>query len=210
MTAKRRYTKYLFRNNDRTINDPSLINLRSVYEIVYKNEIKPIPLNYETTARLNRYTPVGIGDIFYANPRENWPLLPPAANQKVAQTAIASSYGLMQMLYTTAVEKMNFVEIGNLPAGKNPSLLLDPETNIHVGTGYLANCIKIVNSRQTTRVNPSSSIKDFRTFIELGFAGYNLGEKHRFSKKSDFNMHYRNLILDRLLKYQIYLNDEIL
>ena len=53
-----------------------------------------------------------------------------------AQTVLAASYGLTQILYTTAVQFIHFVD-GN-KIGRAPSALFDPRTSIDLGTEYLA------------------------------------------------------------------------
>ncbi|MEW6758500.1 MAG: hypothetical protein AB1347_09795, partial [Acidobacteriota bacterium] len=52
-----------------------------------------------------------------------------------AQTAVASSYGLMQLMYPTAVGPMRWRR-GQPPLSRNPVLLFDPAISLDLGTGY--------------------------------------------------------------------------
>ena len=155
-----RYNNYLFRHSDRLSKSEELINKRSLYEVKFdKNNIN-IPINYETTIKPNEYTPLYISDIASANTDENWNLSTSNINgskNKVAQTIISGSYGLWQILYTTAVGEAGFIEDGSRQ-GKDPLLLFDPKINLQYGGIYLIKCVRRVNGLQTIKINPFTSI----------------------------------------------------
>jgi len=67
-----RYGNQLFRQSDRLPNNNELINKRSLYRVLFNRLFEKIPLNYETTIRPNRYTPLYIADIASANTTQNW------------------------------------------------------------------------------------------------------------------------------------------
>ncbi len=57
-----------------------------------------------------------------------------------AQTVLAGSYGLMQVLYTTAVIDLNFTEGG---VGRAPSRIFEVRTGLDLGTGYLRRMFRL-------------------------------------------------------------------
>lgn len=108
---------------------------------------------------------------------QNWSLENPKLAKAVAkkpnllaftaQTIIASSYGLEQMLYSTAIFPMRWSgeENGQL----NPSYLFDTPTNLAngggslaLGAGYLANVFPTVNPGVTTFSSNAVFARDFR------------------------------------------------
>ena len=55
----------------------------------------------------------------------------------LAQTAIAASYGLMQVLYTTAIDPLNW-NAGQPGSSRPPAALFDPATSFDLGSHYVA------------------------------------------------------------------------
>jgi soluble lytic murein transglycosylase-like protein len=69
-------------------------------------------------------------EIINANPKQNF-AEPPSDIDFVAQTTISSSYGLMQIMWPTAL-----VMGWNHKQGGSPHLLFDPATNLDIAVGY--------------------------------------------------------------------------
>ncbi len=98
-----------------------------------------------------------------------------------AQTPIASSYGLVQILYSTAIAPMAWKGIDG---AKNPSHLFDTPSNtaagggsLELGSGYLR--------RMFTKANPNVSVanptfggaSDFEAAFSRAFNRYNSGKE---------------------------------
>ncbi len=91
-------------------------------------------------------TLLSMENIFYTNdPTINWAnadIFQSFADYQVdnppftGQTVIAASYGLHQVLYTTAVQDEGFVDANNV--GRPPSSLFDRFTSLDLGSNYLA------------------------------------------------------------------------
>ena len=203
--SRKRYGKYLFRPNDRISVDNYLIDQRSLYQVMYKGALANIPLDYETTSRLNRYTPLLIKDIFFANSSANWPYPKTNFDGTIAQTIIASSYGLMQLLYTTAVEN-GLKENG---VGLSPTILFNPSENLKYGAKYLVKCIITVNNSQEEVVDPEKDIAEFLLYFGLGHSGYNRGLKQDVISSRDFGLNYRRDVLTRIKKYEIVFTSKV-
>jgi hypothetical protein len=128
--------------------DPADIDVRNIYYINRPDCSIP-----GSTAVVTRHvqpcdTYVSAGEIYFANPRQNWSIgskgrlveANPALLEFTAQTGLASSYGLMQVMYITAIQKLTWQgtsdETRGHPAGsKNPSFLFDTDENEAVGGG---------------------------------------------------------------------------
>lgn len=212
-TDSKRYGKYLFRPKDRLSTDLDLINKRSRYRVkIGTGTPELVPIDYETKVKKNTYTPLYIRDLLVSNPKQNWDEADnyqyyfDRSGNKIAQTIISSSYGLMQIMYTTALD-MGYVNSG---VGKDPALLLDPETNINLATKYLIKCVKVVNGFQKSGPNPQMSINDLNLYIQFGFAGYNEGLNQRKASKRNYNFKYRENVLNNSKKYPILFKNEIL
>jgi soluble lytic murein transglycosylase-like protein len=90
-----------------------------------------------------------------------------------AQTAICASYGLMQVLYTTAVQEMGW-NVGQSGDNRHPASLFDPDTSLKIGTAY--------DARQITRwgfgslPSPNAgSLLDYQINLATGLLYYNTG-----------------------------------
>ena len=68
------------------------------------------------------------------NPSQNWNNTQSYNLQFTAQTSIAASYGLLQVLYTTAIAPIGW----NDQQGRHPSALLVPETIVELAAKYLS------------------------------------------------------------------------
>lgn len=64
-----------------------------------------------------------------------------------AQTVISSSYGLMQVLYETAVLDLGFVQQG---IGRSPSRIFEPRTGVDLGTAYFRRLFRLTFPLLTT------------------------------------------------------------
>jgi len=106
------------------------------------------------------------------NSTQRWYVLTNRSTQKLidknpnvlnftAQTTLASSYGLLQMLYRTAVLDMGWK---GSPSGQPaPHLLFDPNTALPLGSDFLRRCFEIVNPGQgTTFASPFAFSESFR------------------------------------------------
>jgi hypothetical protein len=94
-----------------------------------------------------------------------------------AQTTIASSYGLLQIMYETAVEAMAWTGVNG---ARNPSYLLDTPTNIEagggsmeLGSGYLTSVFSRANPQVDLAVPNFTTTADFRRAFTKAFNYYN-------------------------------------
>lgn len=94
--------------------------------------------------------------------------------------------------------------------GKDPALLLDPETNITLASKYLINCIRTVNGFQESGPNPQMGINHLNLYIQFGFAGYNGGLRKADASAPNYNFDYRSDVLSNAKKYPILFKNEIL
>jgi len=209
----KRYGKYLFRPKDRLSTNLDLIDLRSLYKVqIGAGTPRSVPIDYETTVKKNSYTPLYVRDLLVYNPKQNWGKAENynyyynRSGDKIAQTIISSSYGLMQIMYTTALD-MGYTKSGE---GKDPALLLDPETNITLATKYLVKCIHKVNEFQESGPNPQMNINELNLYIQLGFAGYNKGLDEASASEPDYNPGYRENVFKKSNKYLILMKNKIL
>jgi hypothetical protein len=86
----------------------------------------------------------------------------------IAQTAICSSYGLMQVLYTTAVETQEWRK-GEGGAARHPADLLLPDVSLDLGVGYDAK----VSIRKRLFEGSFDALGQYQTAIVLAFSYYN-------------------------------------
>jgi hypothetical protein len=89
----------------------------------------------------------------------------------LAQTAVASSYGLLQVMYPTAVGTMKWKQNCS-PQDRDPVLLFDPNTSLDLGAGYDASNI----SSWGFHKNPSPSfgaLLEYQKALVAGFLRYN-------------------------------------
>jgi len=145
------------------------ISPRSIYSIRRKGTVRPIDDADQFVSAL---------EIFRENDaRHNWSNENQARTQRVeddpslldftAQTPLAASYGLLQILYSTAIAPMNWAGVGPLKR-RNPSLLFDTPANLEsgggsleLGSGYLR--------RVFLKANPLVSVSDPELFDSSAF-----------------------------------------
>ena len=84
----------------------------------------------------------------------------------VAQTVIASSYGLMQMTYPTAVDRFKYIDGNGI--GLPPHLLFDVDTSIDVGTQDVSKAFKKRFPKSASK--PDYSFQFFSLWDEFGVA----------------------------------------
>lgn len=136
---------------------------------------------------------VSVRQIYFANDsKQNWskhaPIMlvidindHPEILDFTAQTAVAASYGLMQVMYSTAIKAMNW-QGRTSDEAKNPTYLFDTPDNLNdgggsveIGTGYDASLFFQVNDPQV--IDPEhpnfSSASDFDTAYMRMFTCYN-------------------------------------
>lgn len=90
----------------------------------------------------------------------------------IAQTPVASSYGLIQVLYTTAVQKENWLEGEGRGDERHPSYLFDPDTNLDLGVGYDADRSSCVTGGASQNFPDRTSYEEA---LKKGFGAYNNG-----------------------------------
>lgn len=140
----------------------------------------------------------------------------------VAQTVTAASYGLYQIMYTTAVTAADYtttVKRKNIKGiekvviiGKDPTELLKPEISINNGGHYLKKAIIRINTVQNRDITKVETINDLNTIIKFGYAGYNLGlgpgaksgsKQMKKMKRSDYGLDYREGAFKKANSYSI-------
>jgi hypothetical protein len=89
-----------------------------------------------------------------------------------AQTTIAASYGLFQILYTTAIRPQNWQGVAG---GHNPHFLLNPQENAALSTGYLRRSFENANRSAAARNGVFASATQFRDVFFAAFNMYNHG-----------------------------------
>ncbi len=134
-------------------------------------------------ASLSGYQPVA--ELEYGNLLYNYKVsqVSQAYSRKynfTAQTVVASSYGLMQILYTTAASKNDGEYLDSTGAGLDPSGLLDPEINLKVGSLVLKKKYTSANGNVTT-------FSDFSSFIQIWRKGFQKYNGAKLAKNADNN-----------------------
>jgi hypothetical protein len=76
-----------------------------------------------------------------SNEPESLYLLNVASTRK-AQTLVASSYGLLQIMFGTAIDDMEWRSWDPSPCAKNPQDLFNPWENLNLGVGYLTELLR--------------------------------------------------------------------
>ncbi len=84
-----------------------------------------------------------------------------------AQIPVCSSYGLMQVLYLTAVGHLEWMR-DRQASERDPGLLLIPEVSIEMGASFDAN-----KMQQKGQIESTSSFQQFCKAMKEGFARYN-------------------------------------
>lgn len=110
----------------------------------------------------------------------------PAILEFVAQTPLASSYGLLQILYATAILEMRWP--GVTAGGQNPSFLFDTTENqqagggsLDLGTRYFVGTYREVNSGVDHVAPQFADMSELRTSFIRGFNRYN----HKYRNSDD-------------------------
>lgn len=211
-----RYRSFVFRQ---TRNDMafSASSPRSIYKVNFNGKIlQNIPDNYETTVKTNQFTPLMARNIFENNNSiQNWfiPInlyemdeqfkeialeLEYQKYKFIAQTVIASSYGLMQLMYSTAVNDCNFKEVNG--TGKNPIQLFDPAININCGSLHFLKKYK--------KINGGIVVTDFSSFesnLRSALASYNGGKRQK-DNPDDGGDNYHSKVWKLLQKFSPIVN----
>lgn len=86
-----------------------------------------------------------------------------------AQTVLAASYGLMQLMYPVAVNDMQW-EVA-IPGARHPSALFNASINLDIGSRFDAKNQKRVAGGNASPVFPSLS--SYLAFLKKGFQRYN-------------------------------------
>lgn len=102
----------------------------------------------------------------------------------VAQTLVASSYGIMQIMYPTAVEEMNYQEGG---VGREPLELFRPKINVDLGVGYLAIKYKELN-KNSILTGAFSNVGAYLGSLMPAAAAYNAGKKYKKFKPQMYSI----------------------
>lgn len=159
------------------------VHLRSMYKATLSNnQIGSIPDNFETSFRGISYNPLTAWNMVNADIQtggnQNWiddkddPNLSTDFNF-VAQTVVSSSYGLMQIMYPTAVQDMKF-QLGG--KGKDPMALFQPKVNIQLGVKYLRMKYSSINQLKNKDTEEVETIDDYYMILRNAFSGYNGGD----------------------------------
>jgi hypothetical protein len=114
-------------------------------------------------------------------------------NSWIGQTALASSYGLMQLLYTTAVD--TGWRAGEDACNRHPFLLFNPEDNLNAGVGYVTTLLveEVLKARELVLKEQGLWVG----FLKQALGYYNAG-KHAGRP----NLDYANAVWDRVALYQ--------
>jgi hypothetical protein len=142
-------------------------------------------------------------NILLSNPRQNWicnaarttctPQFQAyrdfrATNRPfTAQTSLAASYGLMQVLYTVAVLERSYIDGQNI--GLRPTALWQPPTSIDLGTEHLANLFRDWKNFSSFADSPQfSDASDLRNKIGIALALYNGVSRPRRATLTEQNL----------------------
>ena len=143
---------------------------------------RPYNSDLETTVTYLRAT-----DTFYCGTNPSQPCPPDETESQwlrnhadyVAQTVVASSYGLMQVLYTTAVQTQEWCKGRNRGAERHPCFLFDPAVSLDLGASFDA---KQISCQLADASSNLISVETFREALVRGFGAYNTG---KCDKRSD-------------------------
>ena len=166
---------------------PADISPRSVYDILVNGVTRPIASTDALVSATNIYnTNDGTQHWSTSSPKRAALVAQnPALLQFTAQTPLAASYGLFQVLYSTAIGPLGWTGIAG---AQNPSYLFDTDLNIGGGGGSLSLAPEYLR-RDFARANPTITISDpnfngpsdFVTAFSNAFNMYN----HSSTKGSD-------------------------
>lgn len=137
---------------------------------------RPFNSDLETTVTYMRHT-----DTFYCGWIRSEPCPPTETESQwlrnhpdyPAQTVVGSSYGLMQVLYTTAVQTQEWLPGLHRGAERHPALLFDPEVSLDLGASCDA---KMVTCHLPDPVSNFLGAESFRDALVKGFGSYNMGK----------------------------------
>lgn len=168
-----------------------------------------IPDDYESTVEPGKYIPLFASDIVASNQQENWitPNIPELDGDGIfadfvikteyrfiAQTILASSYGLMQIMYPTAVDCCKYKDENGI--GLDPIGLLDPNKNVSCGTLYLVNLFISVNKFQQGVNLPLFS--NYKSALRNALESYNGGRRN---PEKDGEKNYNSNVWNRVFNY---------
>ncbi len=176
------FNQYIFKSEGNTVTDAQK-SLRAIYNVVLNRQTVKVPNNFEAVARA--YLPAKA--LAEANPKQNWGItsgdLSGNKYQFPAQTVAAASYGLMHILYSTAITDASFtVKKDGISVGDDPVKLLDAKTNAQLGVKILKLNFADVNQKEKMDIQNFSSVRDYTNAIRNAFAGYN-GGRRKYSRK---------------------------
>lgn len=183
---------------------------RKIYKVPFKGILSNIPDNYETDVNPGSYTPLLARDIVASNNQvENWitsnipeldadgvfaDFVIKTNFDFVSQTILASSYGLMQLMYPTAVDCCKYKD--KIGIGLDPIGLLDPSINVSCGTLYFVNRFIAVNSFQQGVNVPTFS--DYKSGLRNALESYNGGKRN---PQKDGEKNYNSNVWNRVFNY---------
>lgn len=172
-------------------------HVRSLYRYLVSGALVPIPDNYETSFEGIAYKPLSAWEIVRANTSQNWfkKSKPTSSDFNfVAQTSVAASYGIMQIMYPTAVDYGYNDGVGS---GLDPVGLFRPKSAVGVSLSFWAKSFTKFKDRFSGPI-----IADFGTYLRIvDFAsrGYNAG----ISGDTNSNAYYGKSILKQASLYWI-------
>ncbi len=178
------YSRYRLRTSDGLSQGASLladdISPRSIYYLKRAGVLRGITATDELVSALEIFQQndslFGMKDASVPNQRWGSPgvtnralldsfIAQPNLLNFTAQTTIAASYGIMQLLYTTAIRPMGWTGIKTAgacdidPTDCNPSYLFDLPQNISIGGGSVVLASEFLR-RGFVRYNPTVSLND--------------------------------------------------
>lgn len=114
-----------------------------------------------------------------------------------AQRLVPSSYGLLQILYATAITEMHWAGRGSDDCGKNPDYLFDPWENLNLGVGYLTKLLreKAMGGKQEKLFATQAELEQA---LKLALGHYNGGPRLN-------NQDYATAVWERVAKYKPFL-----
>lgn len=199
------------RNHVRTVAPYSLYRLATSDGLAQGTQILTADISPRSVYRINRNGTlraiadadqfVSASEIYTANDAtQHWSTNSPARAQTVrvnpallnftAQTPLASSYGLLQILYTTAIAPMRWTGVNG---AQNPSNLFDINQNIAAGGGSLelgSGYLRRIFSQANPSVNVASpnftAPADLNSAFQNAFNFYN-PQQHYRTVRSQYN-----------------------
>lgn len=217
------YARYVFSSAGRAPSNEQ-VHPRSLYKLYPGLEENRITDNYEYT--FNPYKAIKANNIVYefSNSSQNWYLPKVLSNGTtipvdydalevkldfVAQTVTASSYGLLQVMYRTAVEARDYFDYQTIDGenfykrGKDPIALFQPELNLKVGVGYLVKSYRTMNALYQKNISVVNEIETYNDYMSNAFAGYNGSFTKESAEKNKRVLDYKKDVISILPRYLI-------